>query len=347
MPFFFVLLCVMSLSAWAWQAPVVSATPTYSVDSPIRQQRPRSTPNHPGRVLSPRITSNIVSSSQITSHRATFSHAMSPRATPPRLMTVAKPSMTDTSHQPKLSHQVKSSGSLVSSSHPICIVIDPGHGGKDPGAMGMHGLHEKVVVLAIAEQLARELRRIPGFQVKLTRHRDAYLTLRQRRTLARRDHADLFISIHADAFHYRHAHGASVFALSLHGATSEAARWLARHENAVERIGDVKLNHYKDPWVRATLVHMQQDAVIAKSLQVGQHILQQLEKVAVLHADHVERAGFLVLMAPDLPSLLIETGFVSNPREAALLRHHRYQARLAHAIAVGVVDYYRQRAVLL
>jgi N-acetylmuramoyl-L-alanine amidase len=222
-------------------------------------------------------------------------------------------------------------------SRDVVIVIDPGHGGKDPGAIGAFGTKEKQVVLAIAKRLASIMNKQPGIQAKLTRQRDRYLTLRQRLSLARKHTADIFIAIHADAYIHRRAHGASVFALSERGASSEAARWLAARENHSE-LGEVSLQN-KSQLLRSVLIDLSQTATNMASLQLGAEVIDKLANITDLHNSKVEQAQFVVLKSPDIPSLLVETGFLSNPHEAKRLRSPTYQQSLADAIARGVNAY--------
>lgn len=226
---------------------------------------------------------------------------------------------------------------------PVIIVIDPGHGGKDPGAHGKQGTREKNVVLGIAKRLQAEINRHPGMHAVLTRNGDYYIDLRQRLRIARKDSADMFISIHADAFIQSSSSGVSVFALSEHGATSEAARWLAAKENYSE-LGGVDLNGLDDKngMVRSVLIDLSQTATISASLELGTDVLHSLGQVTRLHHHSVEQAPFMVLKSPDIPSILIETGFISNPAEEAKLRSPAYQAQLAKAISLGAQNYFEQ-----
>ncbi len=227
----------------------------------------------------------------------------------------------------------------------IRVVIDPGHGGKDDGATGPQGYHEKNVVLAIGKDLAKLINKQPHFHAYLTRTGDYFVTLRGRLAIARKDKADMFIAIHADAFKERSAHGASVFALSQRGATSEAARWLAKRENESE-LGGVDLNN-KSRLLKSVLIDLSQTATIATSLKIGQSIIQQLVKVTHLHnpKHRVEQASFVVLKSPDIPSLLVETGFISNPREEKYLINARYQHKIALALEKGIVSYFKTHPV--
>lgn len=219
------------------------------------------------------------------------------------------------------------------------VVIDPGHGGKDPGATGHLGHHEKDIVLKIAKDLVHDLNQSPKYKAILTRSTDRYIPLRGRLRIARRNKADLFISIHADAFHNPQAHGSSVYALSQRGATSEAARWIAKKENASEMMGGVELND-KSRLLQSVLINLSQTASVRDSLQVGSFILSSLNKVNRLHHRHVEQAAFVVLKSPDIPSLLIETGFLSNRREERQLATRRKQQQIAQQIYQGINKYF-------
>lgn len=224
----------------------------------------------------------------------------------------------------------------------VIVVVDPGHGGKDPGAMGARGTREKNVVLAIAKQLQKKLNREAHIKAYLTRSGDYYIGLRKRLGLAREKNADIFISIHADAFNKRHSNGASVFALSQRGASSEAARWLAERENHSE-LGTASL-HDKSYILRSVLLDLSQTATISDSLNLGVDVLKNLGQMTRLHNRKVEQAGFVVLKSPDIPSILIETGFISNHREERLLSSPRYRERLANAITRGVKNYFWRHA---
>ncbi len=221
----------------------------------------------------------------------------------------------------------------------IMIVIDPGHGGKDPGATGERGSHEKTVVLAISKDLQQMLKTQPGFTADLTRNGDYFISLRQRLSIARKDRGDMFVAVHADAYKNRDAHGASVYALSLRGATSEAARWLAQKENESE-LGSVLAD--KDQSLKSVLINLAQNASISTSLKIGKVIISQLNKIGTLHHKFVEQAAFVVLKEPDIPSLLVETGFISNAAEEKRLRNPAYQKKMARALMLGIVAYYKQ-----
>ena len=230
---------------------------------------------------------------------------------------------------------------LAASRRRITIALDPGHGGEDPGAIGRRGTYEKTVVLAIGRRLSRVLASDPNVRVMLTRNDDYYVPLAERVRKARRVQADLFVSIHADAFRDASARGSSVFALSEHGATSAAARWLAQNENAADLIGGVNLD-VKDPVLARTLLDLSQTAQISDSLKVGQQVLEGIGTHNPLHRGSVEQAGFAVLKAPDIPSILIETAFISNPDEERKLRNPRDQQRFAESIAEGIHRYFAQ-----
>jgi len=219
----------------------------------------------------------------------------------------------------------------------ITVAIDPGHGGEDPGAVGKRGTYEKNVVLAISRKLKQMLD--TDMRVMLTRNDDFYVPLAERVRKARRVQADLFVSIHADAFRESSARGSSVFALSEHGATSAAARWLAQRENAADLIGGVNLD-VKDPVLARTLLDLSQTAQISDSLKVGRQILDGIATHNALHRGIVEQAGFAVLKAPDIPSILVETAFISNPDEELMLRSSRHQQRFAESIADGIRRYF-------
>lgn len=225
---------------------------------------------------------------------------------------------------------------------PIVVVIDPGHGGKDPGAIGKAGTREKDVVLAISRKLQVAIEKQSGMRAVLTRRGDYFIGLRQRLRLARKDRADMFIAIHADAYRNPQSSGASVFALSASGASSEAARWLAAKENYSE-LGGIALEDKGDV-LRSVLLDLSQTATISLSLQLGSSLLQELGKIARLHHAGVEQARFVVLKSPDIPSVLVETGFLSNTKEERLLRDPAYQQRLANALSAGIRRYFMQNA---
>ncbi len=234
----------------------------------------------------------------------------------------------------------------------VVVAIDPGHGGEDPGAVGPSGLREKDVVLAIALKLRDRLNSLPGMRAMLTRDADFFVPLHERVRKARRVQADLFVSIHADAFFKPEARGASVFALSDKGATSAAARWMAQKENAADAVGGLNVAAVQDPQVLRAMLDMSTTAQIKDSLRIGREVLERIGHVGTLHKRQVEQAGFAVLKAPDIPSILVETAFISNPDEEAKLRDEDYRAKLVEALFTGIRRYFarnpplaRQRAV--
>ena len=228
---------------------------------------------------------------------------------------------------------------------PTIIALDPGHGGEDPGAIGKRGTYEKDIVLSVAKKLAANIERQSDMRAMLTRDGDYFVPLHQRVAKARAVKADLFISIHADAFGNRDVRGSSVFALSERGATSAAARLLAQHENKADLIGGVNLD-VGDPILARTLIDLSQTASIADSLKLGRMVLEEIGEVNALHKSYVEQAGFAVLKAPDIPSILVETAFITNPDEERLLRDHAHQAKLAESMLGGIRRYFAQNPPL-
>jgi N-acetylmuramoyl-L-alanine amidase len=227
----------------------------------------------------------------------------------------------------------------------LIVAVDAGHGGEDPGARGRNGTHEKIITLAIARKLKEMLDETPGMRSVLIRDGDYFLPLGDRIEKARKAHADLFISIHADAYIKPHARGSSVFALSERGATSASARWLAKKENEADLIGGVNLAAH-DPYLARTLLDLSQTATISDSLKLAKHMLKELDGVNTLHRGHVEQAGFAVLKSPDIPSVLVETAFISNPEEERKLNDPRFQEKLAEAIFGGIKRYFSQNPAL-
>ena len=226
----------------------------------------------------------------------------------------------------------------------IVVAIDAGHGGEDPGASGSRGQHEKDIVLQIAKELQRQINSEKGFRAELTRTGDYFIPLRKRTEIARKKGADLFVSIHADAAPSRAAFGASVYALSDRGATSETARWLADTENRSDLIGgagNVSLDD-KDRMLAGVLLDLSMTATLSSSLNVGQKVLGNMGRVTSLHKQRVEQAGFMVLKSPDIPSILVETGFISNANEAAKLATRSHQQALARSIHTGVRQFFQQ-----
>ncbi|WP_422420721.1 N-acetylmuramoyl-L-alanine amidase [Pseudomonas sp. GZD-222] len=262
--------------------------------------------------------------------------AVSPPPTPPVATTPAVPV---TPAQPAIKLTPVPNGK-----RDIVIAIDAGHGGEDPGASGSKGQHEKDIVLAIAKELQRQINSEKGFRAELTRTGDYFIPLRKRTEIARKKGADLFISIHADAAPSKAAFGASVFALSDRGATSETARWLADSENRSDLIGgagNVSLDD-KDRMLAGVLLDLSMTASLSSSLNVGQKVLGNMGRVTPLHKRRVEQAGFMVLKSPDIPSILVETGFISNANEAAKLATVSHQQSLARSIHSGVRQFFQQ-----
>jgi len=229
----------------------------------------------------------------------------------------------------------------------IVIAIDPGHGGKDPGAVGNQGTHEKDVTLAIARKLKERIDRESTMRAVLTRDGDYYVSLPQRRINARRANADLFVSIHADANPKSHARGSSVFTLSEHGATSTTASWLASKENSVDNdlMGGIDITS-KSKDMKELLLDLSLSATINDSVKLAEHVLKQLGDINHLHKRSVEQAGFAVLKSPDIPSILVETAFLSNPTEEEKLRNHAYQNKMADAVFLGIKNYFSNNPAL-
>ena len=225
----------------------------------------------------------------------------------------------------------------------IIIAIDAGHGGEDPGAHGPRGTQEKKVVFDIAKKLAVLINKKPGMKAVMVRKGDYYIKLRKRMEIARAAKADLFVSIHADAFKNSKVKGASVFTLSNRGASSEAARWLAKHENSADLVGGVKLAD-KEDMLASVLMDLSQTATKEVSRDVAGDILKNFKTIGHLHKNNVQKAGFMVLKSPDIPSILVETAFISNPAEERKLKSGKHQAKMARAIYKGVVGYFTKHA---
>jgi len=226
----------------------------------------------------------------------------------------------------------------------IVIAIDAGHGGEDPGAIGPKGLREKDIVLKIAQELQRQVNAEKGFRAELVRTGDYFIPLRRRTEIARKKGADLFVSVHADAAPRSSAFGASVFALSDSGATSETARWLADSENRSDLIGgagNVTLDD-KDAMLAGVLLDLSMTASLSSSLDIGQKVLSNMGRITPLHKKRVEQAGFMVLKSPDMPSILVETGFISNPNESNKLANRSHQQALARSIHSGIRQFFQQ-----
>ncbi|MYM36824.1 AMIN domain-containing protein [Duganella sp. FT94W] len=244
--------------------------------------------------------------------------------------------------QTRAAEKVDKQGKMV---RMLTIALDPGHGGEDPGASGRNGSREKDIVLAIAKRLKNKLEDLPNIRVMLTRDGDYFVPLGTRVEKARKVQADLFVSIHADAFVQPTARGSSVFVLSEKGATSSAARWLADKENSADAIGGVNLKNH-DRQLASVLLDLSTTAQINDSMKLGRAVLGEIGGINRLHKGSVEQAGFAVLKAPDIPSILIETAFISNPEEEAKLRDEDYQNKLADAIVTGIRRYFAKNPPL-
>ncbi len=223
---------------------------------------------------------------------------------------------------------------------PLVIMLDPGHGGEDPGAIGKYKTREKDIVLQIARKLQKLIQREPNMKVHMTRNEDVFIPLKVRVAKARKLHADLFISIHADAFTSRAARGSSVFALSTKGATSSAARFLAQTQNESDQIGGVGKSG--DRYLDHTMFDLVQTATINDSLKFGKEVLSRMSKINHLHKNKVDQAGFAVLKAPDIPSILVETAFISNVEEERKLKTSHFQQKVAESILAGIKAYFAQ-----
>ena len=225
---------------------------------------------------------------------------------------------------------------------PLVIAVDAGHGGQDSGARGASGSREKDITLSIARELARQINATPGLKAYLTRDTDVFIPLAQRYQKSRAAKADLFVSIHADAFTNPAASGSSVFVLSQRGASSQAARWLASQENAADLVGGVRLQD-KDNTLASVLLDLSQSATMKASEDMAGHVLSGLKTLGKTHKAHVERANFVVLRSPDVPSMLVETAFITNPDEERRLNDPQHQNRLARAILDGVNTYFTRQ----
>ena len=225
----------------------------------------------------------------------------------------------------------------------LIIAIDAGHGGEDPGTIGRKGTREKDVVLAIAKELSQQIKNAPGMRPVMVRRGDYYVGLRRRMKIAREHRADLFLSIHADSFKDPRVRGSSVYVLSRNGASSEAARWLAEQENAADLVGGVSLDD-KDDLLASVLLDLSQTATLSASTDVGTNVLKQLGTTGKTHKRRVQRAGFMVLKSPDIPSILVETAFLSNPSEEKRLRNRAQQRKIAKAMVAGVKTYFKYNA---
>ena len=283
---------------------------------------------------------------EIAATKPALSAASSVAASAPPAVT--EPKVQTATIMPTLADKIEKSAPLKRteiSTRILIVAVDAGHGGEDPGAQGRRGTHEKNVTLAIARKLKDQIDNTPGMRAVLIRDGDYFIPLGGRVEKARKAHADLFVSIHADAFVKPHARGSSVFALSERGATSASARWLAKKENEADLIGGVNLA-IKDPYLARTLLDLSQTATINDSMKVAKHVLRELGGINTLHRGFVEQAGFAVLKSPDIPSILVETAFISNPEEEQRLGDDEYREKLAGAILVGIKRYFSQNPAL-
>lgn len=253
------------------------------------------------------------------------------------LSSAAAPVPVETDTTPKI---IRAAHAPVDSGRDVVVAVDAGHGGQDPGAIGHGGTREKDVVLAIARALAERINGEPGMRAVLTRDRDEFLVLRDRIGRARLAKADMFVSIHADSIANRDVSGASVYVLSEHGASNEAARWLADRENAADLMGGVKLDD-KDKQLASVLLDLSQTANISASMTAAQRVIGSLDAVGQVRKAQVQQAGFVVLKSPDIPSMLVETAYISNPEEEVSLRNTRHQAALADAVFAGLRGYFQ------
>lgn len=238
--------------------------------------------------------------------------------------------------------RVAKSASDIKRARDVVVAVDAGHGGDDPGAAGSrYRTKEKKVTLEIARRLKRLIDAQPGMRAELTRTGDYYVGLRKRMSLARKHRADLFVSIHADAFRDKRVRGSSVYVLSQRGASSEAARWLAESENSADLVGGVSLDD-KDGVLASVLLDLSQSATRHASLSAATRVYRELGRVGKIHGRRVQQAGFMVLKSPDVPSLLVETGFISNPQEERNLRDPKYQERMAKAVMMGIKKFFKE-----
>ena len=276
-------------------------------------------------------------------HRLVIDISNTPRRAPPQLSSTF-------SQTPSVKHYKKPTAPITpqkrrtrQTGRDLVIAIDAGHGGIDPGAIGKKGSQEKTVVLAIAKQLMTLMQREKGMHPVLIRRGDYFLPLRKRIELARHYHADLFLSIHADAFPDKNLQGSSVYMLSQKGASSEAAKWLAEKENAADLLGGVSLND-KNDLLASVLLDLSQDSTLEASAHVGKTVLSSLRSVGKVHHTRLQQAAFMVLRSPDIPSILIETAFISNPSEERKLNSPAYRKKIAQAILNGVRQYFSKYA---
>lgn len=265
---------------------------------------------------------------------ARLPEVIAPTAQVPGLRTPVQSAPTASAGTP-----VRSVQQMQRGLRPIVVAIDAGHGGQDPGAIGPAGTREKDITLSVARELARQVNATPGLRAYLTRDTDRFIPLAERYQMARRAQADVFVSIHADAAENRNASGSSVYVLSLRGASSQAARWLADRENASDLVGGVRLRGQENT-LASVLLDLSQSATQRASEQIANEVLRGLRNLGKTHKNQVERANFVVLRSPDVPSMLVETAFISNPAEEQRLRQRSYQQQLARAVLNGIHQYF-------
>ncbi|MGY0505375.1 N-acetylmuramoyl-L-alanine amidase [Luteimonas sp. e5] len=330
-----------------WPGDGISAVVAHS------QAAPRATPDQAGNAVSPLPAGTLTTVSAApgtgtvpASPPAAATPAAEPApmpSSPARLpQVVARPAVTPqptraepappaATPAPVRSLSQMSSGAL----RPIVVAIDAGHGGQDPGAVGLNGTREKDITLAVARELARQVDAMPGLKAYLTRDADFFIPLAERYQRARRANADVFVSIHADAAENRNARGSSVYVLSTRGATSQAARWLADRENAADLVGGVRLKN-RENTLASVLLDLSQSATQRASERIANEVLGGLRRVGKTHKSQIEKANFVVLRSPDVPSMLVETAFISNPEEEQRLKDPNFQRQLARAVLDGI-----------
>jgi len=305
--------------------------------SPVAASPPPPAPNAGGPVLDP-----IAQIAAATQTGAAEQLAQT-SATPPVAASTHSPALAETAPAPTQARPIATRAQPASASpalRPLVIAIDPGHGGRDPGAIGPGGSYEKHIVLAIAQELARQINAAPGMRATLIRESDVYIELPERARLAREVKADMFVSIHADAAENRDARGASVYTLSTTGASSQHARWLADRENSVDLIGGVEV---KNDTLSSVLLDLAHSGHMKASQDAATHVLGGLSGVGNAHKSRVEYANFSVLRNADMPAMLVETGFISNPSEEKRLKDPAYQRKVAGAILQGIDAFFRNQ----
>lgn len=324
-------------------AAAVQATP--AIVTPDAQPQPLSTPSQPANQTSAQAPQQTVLPQPVAapalpaSIPAPASPTQAPTPVSPATQATQKPQQAAAASGPEHSTAapVRSVQDMNrrTALRPVIVAIDAGHGGQDPGAIGPGGTREKDITLAIARELARQVDATPGLKAYLTRNADFFIPLAERYQRARRANADVFISIHADAAENRNARGSSVYVLSTRGATSQAARWLADRENAADLVGGVRLQG-KEGTLASVLLDLSQSATQRASERMANEVLEGLKRLGKTHKQQIERANFVVLRSPDVPSMLVETAFISNPEEEARLKSASFQRQLARAVLDGI-----------